>query len=656
MPQIHVLDNGTIDKIAAGEVVERPSSVVKELVENAIDAGADSITVEIKEGGISLIRVTDNGCGIDKTDVKTAFLRHATSKIRTVEDLLSVPSLGFRGEALSSIASVAQVELITKTAQELTGIRYCMEGGMESDYAEIGAPNGTTILVRNLFFNTPARKKFLKTAATEGGYISDLMEHMAMSKPHIAFQYMQNGQTKFHTSGNGDLKEIVYRIYGRDISTELLKVDASMDGIRMFGYLGKPAINRSTRSYENYFVNGRYIKSDLIAKGLEEGYKSYLMQHKYPFTVLHFEVDGELLDVNVHPTKMEIRFLNQMSFYEFLVRSVEDALHQREMIPAVILTPEEKEPSDKGTKKVPEPFEMNRNAALQVAEESLYQTKAEDPLAKKAPANHFSNSSRADYSTDGAPESKLNQLQHTALGRVIGNVGRPEPVNHEASQTNVLKQKDHIFVEKPEQLNFFSEKLLTKQARSSYHILGQIFDTYWLISYEDKLLIIDQHAAHEKVKYEKLIQQLQKKEVLSQTLNPPVIVTLTSKEELILREYREHFRTLGFEIESFGGKEYAIRSVPMDLYGCKERQMFLSIMDELSETTLKGTPEVIYQKLASMSCKAAVKGNTSLSLAEMEQLIDQLLELDNPYHCPHGRPTMISMSKYEIEKKFKRIL
>lgn len=629
MPQIHVLDNGTIDKIAAGEVVERPASVVKELVENAIDAGADSITVEIKEGGISLIRVTDNGCGIDKADVKTAFLRHATSKIRTVEDLLSVPSLGFRGEALSSIASVAQVELITKTAQELTGIRYCMEGGTESDYAQIGAPNGTTILVRNLFFNTPARKKFLKTAATEGGYISDLMEHMAMSKPHIAFQYIQNGQTKFHTSGNGDLKEIVYRIYGRDISAELLWVEASMDGIRIFGYLGKPTINRSTRSYENYFVNGRYIKSDLIAKGLEEGYKSYLMQHKYPFTVLHLEVHGELLDVNVHPTKMEIRFLNQMSFYEFLVRSVEDALHQSEMIPAVILNPEEKEPAGKGTAKAPEPFEAQRSAAFKVAEESLYQTE-----------------------TDQKPD----HLQHTALGRVIGNVGRPEPVNHEACQTSILKQKDHIFVEKPEQLNFFSEKLLTKQARSSYHILGQIFDTYWLISYEDKLLIIDQHAAHEKVKYEKLVHQLQKKEVLSQTLNPPVIVTLTSKEELVLREYQEHFRTLGFEIESFGGREYAIRSVPVDLYGCQERQMFLAIMDELSETTLKGTPEVIYQKLASMSCKAAVKGNTSLSLAEMEQLIDQLLELDNPYHCPHGRPTMISMSKYEIEKKFKRIL
>lgn len=637
MAEINLLDSSTIDKIAAGEVVERPASVVKELVENAIDAGADSITVEIKEGGISFIRVTDNGSGIEKEQVKKAFLRHATSKIKTVEDLLGVSSLGFRGEALSSIAAVAQVELITKTADALTGIRCCVDGGVEKEFEEIGAPNGTTFLIRNLFFNTPPRRKFLKTAATEGGYICDLMEHMAMSKPHVAFQYIQNGQTRFHTSGNGDLKEIIYRIYGRATAAELIWIESSCEGVKLSGYLGRPVLNRANRNFENYFVNHRYIKSEVISKAIEEGYRNYLMQHKYPFTVLHFTIDPDLLDVNVHPAKMEVRFLNQMHFYEFVVRSVEQGMQEKELIPEITLTPPEPAQDIVMTKqKAPEPFETQRSELYKVAEESQY---------------HVEITENSDITA-----KMQDNLQNTALGRVIGSLGSRETSQNDKVHASVIKQKDHIFVEKPEQMNFFSDKILSREASVSYHILGQLFDTYWLIAYEDKLLMIDQHAAHEKVKYERLVKQLREKEILSQNLNPPVIVTLSGAEESVLKEYQEQFQALGFEIESFGGNEYAIRSVPVDLYGCKEEEMLLAVLEDLSGHSVKGAPEIVYEKLASMACKAAVKGNSSMSRPEIEALIQELLELENPYHCPHGRPTMISMSQHEIERKFKRII
>lgn len=614
MAEIRVLDSATIDKIAAGEVVERPASVVKEIVENAIDAGASAVTVEIREGGISLIRVTDNGSGIEQSQIENAFKRHATSKIRTSEDLIGVTSLGFRGEALSSIAAVAQVELITKTREELSGSRYCIEGGKEGTLEEIGAPDGTTFLVRNLFYNTPPRRKFLKTAATEGGYISDLMEHMALSKPQVSFQYIQNGQTRFHTSGNGDLKEIIYRIYGRDITRELIPVEASIEGVCVRGFLGKPTINRANRNFETYFVNGRYIKSSLIAKGIEEGYKAYLMQHKYPFVVLHFTVDSNLLDVNVHPTKMDIRFQNQLTFYQFLTQTVSDGLQNRDLIPQVPAGKPEKKEESKPVERAPEPFEKRRMAEQKavpygVAENSIY-----DASRKQAPLSDAPN-------RDAEPEPEIP-----------------------------LQPK------KPEQLTLFTDSMLRKAKRNDYKILGQLFNTYWLIEYEEKLFIMDQHAAHEKIKYEHLVQQLKEKKILTQNLNPPVIVTLSGREEAMLKQYMEAFAALGFELEAFGGNEYAIRSVPLDLYGCNEKQMFLEIMDELSENGAKGTPDAVYQKLASMACKAAVKGNMRMSLPEVHSLLDELFTLENPYHCPHGRPTMISMSKYEIEKKFKRIL
>ena len=617
MPEINLLSQSTIDKIAAGEVVERPSSVVKELLENAIDAGAKAVTVELKDGGISLIRVTDNGCGIEKSQVKKAFLRHATSKIKSIEDLGYVESLGFRGEALSSIAAVSQVEVITKTQEELTGVKYAIAGGVEEDMEEIGAPKGTTFLVHNLFYNTPARRKFLKQPQTEGGYVSDLMEHIALSRPDISVKFINGGQVRFHTSGNGDLKEVIYRIYGREMSDSVIPFEAGNGRYQVTGYIGKPEVNRANRNFEIYFVNGRFVKDDIISKALEEGYRQYVMQHKFPFAVLHFTMDPQEIDVNVHPSKMQIRIHKGNEMYSFLSEAVHDRLHEIEMIPNALLS--EPESEKKEIIKTPEPFETRRIASLVREELPSYGMK-------------------------------------TVTSRILGETKSEPATRGENLHSNIIKAAEHIIVEKPVQMNLFEEKILSASARDEYEILGQIFDTYWLVAYKDKLLMIDQHAAHEKVKYEHLVKELEEKNISSQMLNPPVIISLTGREEELLTEYMDYFEQLGFEIEEFGSDSYAIRSMPSDLYGCNEKELFLEIMDELSENPMKGTPDVILQKLASMACKSAVKGNNRMDRREAEALIDELLTLDNPYHCPHGRPTIISMSKYEIEKKFKRIV
>lgn len=634
MPIINLLSKNTIDKIAAGEVVERPLSVVKELTENAIDAGASAVTVEIKDGGISLIRVTDNGCGIEKDQIQKAFQRHATSKITSIDDLNHVKSLGFRGEALSSIAAVAQVEVITKTNEDLTGVRFQIEGGCEEEPEEIGAPNGTTFLVRNLFFNTPVRKKFLKQPQTEGGYVSDMMEHLALSHPDIAIKFIQNNQVKFNTSGNGNLKEVIYRIYGKDITNALVPFELVLEGFSVSGYLGKPEINRSNRNFEIYFVNGRYVKNDIITKAMEEGYRAYLMQHKFPFFVLHFTMEPETIDVNVHPAKREIRLIYGNEFYEQISKAVQTCLHEIEMIPDIRLVEEKNNKCF--VQNVPEPFEVRRSAML-MEEISEYQVAAAANESPKEP-------------------KKMGILQKTVQNKVLGGENDSYFYENEGIHANVIKAKEHILVEKPAQLNLFEDKFLTKESKEDYRILGQIFDTYWLIAFGDKLFIIDQHAAHEKVKYERLVKELEDKQISSQMLTPPVIITLAGREEAILKEYLPYFEDLGFEIEDFGGNSVAIRSIPVDLYGCNEKELFTDILDELAENEAKGKPEVILHKLASMACKAAVKGNNKLDIKEMETLFDELLTLENPYHCPHGRPTIISMSKYEIEKKFKRII
>ena len=647
MAEIRLLDSNTIDKIAAGEVVERPSSVVKELVENAMDAGADAITVEIRDGGCSFIRVTDNGDGIEKDQIRKAFFRHATSKISTAEDLYHIHSLGFRGEALSSIAAVSMVELITKTKDSLTGIHYRLDGGVEKEFSEIGAPEGTTMIARELFFNTPVRKKFLKTPATEGSYVSDLMEHMALSRPDVAFQFMVNGNVRFHTSGNGDLKEIIYRIYGREIAGQLLPFHAQMEGVSIDGFLGSPSVVRSNRNFEFFFVNGRYIRSPLLSKGLEAGYKAWLMQHKFPFALLHLTSDPENIDVNVHPSKMEVRFSDQPGLYAFLEEQVREAMHRREMIPDVKLD----EPAAGRKKEQPAPKEQKVKE-----EQTKRETQKETVVPPMPPVAPRKPVPAADEGRKAGPEKEVSPNPEPAAREKKEKPEAPKPFETARRSRQLQEEEAQYTVSEAKQMELFDGKLLSEEAAKSYQIIGQVFDTYWLVQYEERLLIIDQHAAHEKVKYEALVKKLREGQVDSQNLAPPMILNLSAMEAHTLQEYGDYFARMGFEIEDFGGNAVAVRAVPCDLYGHYEKDFLQGILDELEEEPPRGTPAIIAEKLASMACKSAVKGNMRISTKEMGALLDQLLSLENPYHCPHGRPTIITMSKYELEKKFKRIV
>lgn len=780
--QISVLDQSTIDKIAAGEVVERPASVVKELVENAIDAGASAVTVEIKGGGISFIRITDNGSGIARDQVPLAFLRHATSKIRQVEDLASISSLGFRGEALSSIAAVSQVELITKPHEDLMGTRYVIEGGREQGLEDVGAPDGTTFLVRNLFYNTPARAKFLKTPVTESGYISSFIEQLALSHPYISFKYIQDGKTKLHTSGNDNLREVIYQVYGREITRELIEIhDVSPDGeMEISGFIGKPTVNRGNRNFENYYVNGRYVKSKVLMKAIEDAYHTYTMQHKYPFTALVIQIRGDDVDINVHPTKMEVRFSRQEEVYRQVFQAIRQALQQKELIPEVSVSddaskrsgqkeePEKKAPRANGA----EPFEIHRRqmeaaargrnvnlpfsrtsrtggtyrmpaadlrsgrsdaavpgSPLHTEMEKAPMVSGREPTAEgnipttdganqmtventhaasapnqamlentqaalglnqvtagnaqagsapnqaepenmrtapgtnqaaeeKTPTTGAGGSSPAQPETtgEGHPLNRSMPPEKTEPVRQQADTRQPQPMLRETGSYQTASPEPREPEEKPVQMELFDGKLLSQEARSRHRIIGQVFDTYWLVQMEDKLYIIDQHAAHEKVLYERIVAQIKRREVTSQLMSPPLIISLNLQEQEKLKRYLDVFASLGFEIEAFGGNEYSIRSVPQNLYGLTRREMFTEILDHLDDNPSDTTLEVLSDRLATMACKAAVKGNTSLSAQEARALIDELLELENPYTCPHGRPTIISMSRYELEKKFKRIV
>ena len=786
LAKIQVLDRNTIDKIAAGEVIERPSSVVKELTENAVDAGASSVTVEIRDGGTTFLRVTDNGSGIAADQVADAFLRHSTSKIRKVEDLAHISSLGFRGEALSSIASVAQVELITKTADSDTGVSYRIEGGEEKSLEEIGAPEGTTFLIRNLFYNVPARRKFLKSPMTEAGYIGTLMERLALSHPDISFKFIANHQTKLQTSGNTNLKDIIYNIYGREVASELLPVNREGRCVSVTGYIGKPVVSRGNRNYENYFVNGRYVKNPTITKAIEDAYKSFMMQHRYPFTALLFQVDGEKVDVNVHPAKLEVRFSDNNAVYQDIFQAVHDALAGKEFIPEIVLTPEEEQMFVPEQKRTPAGQALNGQAVSQTASASIADTQMPSQVQTgdrtvigqtsqtSVPPNssmvretsaygteHFTQQGQAaDTSTPSQPQSpqsamtpeeaarqrnlqyfmekmkervtkefaqqaskdQESQTEQTATGiplpedtqmgaGYLGHLEKSQENGHgqsavtngmesgygtAASQSsivqpeNVLGTADGRYAgqeksgagertvssgaivaideasqgqspiqspEKPEQLDLFEHRFLDQKSRANYRIIGQLFDTYWLIQFEDKLYIIDQHAAHEKVLYERTMRALRTKEYTSQLLSPPIILTLNMQEEELLHTYMDNFTALGFEIEAFGGREYAVRAVPDNLFSVASREVLTEMLDGLSSAGGNRVgAESINDRIATMSCKAAVKGNNRLSAREAEALIDELLNLENPYNCPHGRPTIVSMSQYELEKKFKRIV
>lgn len=760
MRKIAVLDQNTIDKIAAGEVVERPSSVVKELVENAIDAGATAVTVEITDGGKKLIRITDNGAGIEADQIPLAFLRHATSKIEKVEDLEQIASLGFRGEALSSIAAVSQVELITKTPSAVSGSRYIIEGGVEHSLEELGAPEGTTFLVRNLFYNTPARNKFLKSDMTEANYIHTLMEQLALSHPEISFKYIQNRQVKLHSSGNYSVKDVIYSVYGRDITKALLDAEFENDFMKITGFVGKPEIARGNRSFENYYINGRYVKNNIITKAIESAYKGFLMQHKFPFVSLQMQMEGNDLDVNVHPAKREVRFAREQEVYEAVYDTVRRALTGKEMIPKVSVgrpEPETKETPVKSVS-VPEPFEKKRREQLyghtekemqetgisgdrayagagafvpektkSWMERPAYQSTVKEPSVSYS-ASHTTETKKPQVfsaSEEDLFQGTLREKQEEELkretetklpaeeNRELKNTGRSQMKNTVPVSQNTNQKKEHWISEKekpesgdflsepaeithtsdspektaqnletvisvetepgisaaesdqnshemtaqePRQLELFEEKLLAPESRERIRLVGQIFDTYWLAQFGDNFYIIDQHAAHEKVYYERLVKSFQEKTVDSQYLNPPLIVTLNLQEENILKENQKYFSQFGFEIEEFGGKEYRISAVPATLYGFSEEALFLEMLDQLSGSGEKDALDIFASRLATMACKAAVKGNHAMSAKEAEKLIDELLTLDNPYHCPHGRPTIISMTRTELEKKFKRIV
>lgn len=704
---INVLDQITIDKIAAGEVIERPSSVVKELVENSIDSGATAITIEIKDGGMSFIRITDNGSGINRDEVRTAFLRHATSKLIKVEDLLELSSLGFRGEALSSIASVGQVELITKEKDSVCGIRYQIHGGKEVSYEEIGCPDGTTIIVRNLFYNTPARKKFMKSPTTEMSYIYDLICRISMSHPEISFKFTANNTNKLFTSGNGKLKDIIYHIYGRDITSNLIDVNRKFNTLEISGYIAKPAVSRGNRSFEDYYVNNRYVKNPVITKAIEDAFRTFVMIHKFPFTVLNFKIDPAQIDVNIHPAKREMKFMNEPDIYNYTYDTIREALLHRELIPEV--TPGKQKPAEtlnhRNTGAAPEPFEKQRREQIGIKPAAVKEPERPyniKPIIKPENNPYARILNRVPDQPQNIPNNPVSQQAQTQQAT---QQSQSQPVNESTPATSALSSDQENITDKdnsvnvsritseitvtntqagegtatqtkttapadvaapqpqvPEkekkysQLDMFGTKMLSEEARPKHRLIGQVFKTFWLIEYDKKLFIMDQHAAHEKVKFEELMNNYRNKKAIPQYLMPPAIVTLTADEITFLNDNMEFFENLGYTIESFGGREYKLSSVPANLFGIDGRELFLEFIGELSENNKNSTITAFIAKLSTMACKAAIKGNTEISFKEADVLIDQLLKLENPYTCPHGRPTLISMTEAELEKKFKRIV
>lgn len=751
MSHIELLSSETINKIAAGEVIERPASVVKELLENAVDAGAGAVTVEIKDGGLSFIRVTDNGSGIAMDEVPLAFERHATSKIRSELDLISISSLGFRGEALSSIAAVAKVEMITRRHEDLMGTRYVIEGGIQTVIEDVGAPEGTTIIIRDLFFNTPARRKFMKTPVTEGGFISSVVEKLALSHPEVSFRLLLNGRGSLHTSGNGKVKDIIYLTYGREAADALFEVSGTQEAVtgtqeadigtedagtatkdagtgtkgagagtkdagavtkdagtggdmpllKVGGYAAKPIFSRGNRSCEVFFINGRYVKSPLLTKALENAYNGFMMQHRYPFAVLYLEIDPAMIDVNVHPAKREIRFRQEDMVYHRLYEAIRRSLEGLELIPDVGFGQDglkrKKAVSERPAEKPPEPFEKARREAgnelstIELLQRSFRQemekekrkeyaeavsdrqasshqqddgkptsgsgTAADGPAAGFLPAE--------DDAMYGQGEASPGQAQHTEAASGKGeDSGVPDGADSFSGEGTLLRETaaeiyykglDDTGSGKNTQLSL-DERLFTESSRKEFVLIGQLFGTYWLIQYRDKFMMIDQHAAHEKVLFEELMDAFSHKTVSSQQLLVPIILTLNDREIQAVERLTPQLTSMGYDIRPFGGKEYAVYGIPYNLYSIAEEALLREMIDSLTEEEGAETGNLIYERIATMSCKAAVKGNTIISAREADELIDRLLKLEHPYTCPHGRPTMIVMSKNEIEKKFKRIV
>ena len=709
---IHVLDQKTIDKIAAGEVIERPSSIVKELVENALDAKADRVTVEIRDGGISMIRVTDNGDGIPAEEVKTAFLRHATSKLETAEDLVGVETLGFRGEALSTISAVTQTEMITKTHTALTGIKYVIHGGTEIECTEVGAPDGTTIVSRNIFYNTPARLKFLKSSMTEGSYISDLVSHIALSHPEASITLISNGRTILSTAGNGKLKDTVYTLYGRDITGGLLPVDYRDGNLHVTGFVGKPFLNRGNRGFENYFVNGRYIKSLVINRAIEEAYKTYIMQHRFPFTVLFLSLPAKECDVNVHPTKMEFKFQNEKALFSLVFHAVQDALQDKTHIPDMEADYGTREKAYRGNPELlkgegSDTYSTVRNNVQNESRSTPWQNPGNE--RQNAPGQsgwderpgtsgqRAENESRSEAELSGrndsrsVPESGVRnesrnnrgndrQMDGRAPSYLSDNVKGPkdsyqilealmpkefrdklkeseeQKKKEEEEERERFEAEEKARTESYRQASLTDEEFLSEAAEPDVIVIGQVFKTYWILQYKDTMYLMDQHAAHEKANYERFLAEFKNRDIHSQKIFPPKLYTLTAVEKEAVMNSISLLTRLGFELEDFGGNEVRLTALPANLLGLSGEDVFSELVAYITSGIEGVTEDIFVRKLATMGCKAAIKGNQKITVPEVQALLKELLKLDNPYTCPHGRPTVIRMTKDELDKKFKRIV
>ena len=717
MGNIVLLDELTINKIAAGEVIERPASVVKEMVENSIDAGATSITVEIKNGGISFIRITDNGKGIAKDDTEIAFERHATSKIRQASDIETIHSMGFRGEALASIAAVANVELVTKTAEDEIGTRVVVEAGKILEHEEIGSKTGTSITVKNLFFNTPVRYKFLKKDFTESGYIEDAITRLALVNPNIAFKLISSGKVIIQTNGNGDVQAVIYGIYGKNIAENVLKVDYTYEDIHLTGVIGKPEIARSNRSNQLFFVNNRYVKDKTLSGAIEKAFKGLLTIGKYAFSILNIEMDPAKVDVNVHPAKLEVRFSDESKIFKAVYHAVNDTLLKNDLI-------KNSDKAEEGfknpeintslfanrTSSTTQELQKNRFNSLLELQKKIKQDleKSKEELKNKSEEeNKLLNSVKdidksekitEDTSTNltntqfeptnktieedkkEEPKLKVEELEKASkeIDKQIENIANenikekpktsfdemyfkifgtkpPKPEEEEKDENEIEDSSDLLQTNEVENTNLFDNVEDDYKYKPQYKFIGIVFNTYIIFEMNDEMYIMDQHAAHERIMFEKVKKNYYSDESKdSQLMLLPDIITLTHKEMDIARENMDLFRKAGFIIEEFGENTVKISGTPSICIDLDTRELFLETLDEINSVARTAKQEKENKFLATIACKSAVKAHMVLTKEEVESLMDELLKLTNPFTCPHGRPTVIKMSKYEIERKFER--
>ena len=697
--KIHVLGIDTVNQIAAGEVIERPSSMVKELVENAIDAHATQVTVEIRGGGIEYLRVSDNGDGIGEDDIVNAFLPHATSKIRGISDLNSILSFGFRGEALSSIAAVSDVELITKTKEDFFAHRIQIHGGERGEVEEVAGVDGSSFIIRDLFFNVPARKKFLYSESTESNRVEDMVEKLALANHRVSFHFIRDGKTRFQSIGSSRIEDVVYSIYGKEQSKESLPLEGAyypskitgMPTVHIRGILGRPSITRANRQYELFFVNGRFVHDGLLSRALEDAYKPFLMQHKFPFAILFLDLTPSLVDVNVHPQKLEVRFQNRDSIYQAVFNSVNKTLSEANLIdenPLSVFLKEEKKKAEfqpelllrKESEERAQGLTMDRVQVL--AKDRVSEVPKDirpgtpEVTAQKETIVEFERNAFAPPETDfrlterkqedegtGKPVQSI-RYEEFDLTKSLNSI-KEERQNTEnssfveentifSSVTSASIQTKEAKKEKEGQESLFTAPFLSEEARLSHRIIGEVFQTYWLIEYGNSLYIMDQHAAHEKINFERMMRRKKEKEVFSQNIIP-LSIHLSTGEREVLEGYKKEFLEMGYlwEEEPNG---ISLTAIPVDFPTVRQEEVLLEILDGLTEDSMILEGESLYNKIASMSCKAAVKGKQKISVMECDAILKELLQLENPFACPHGRPTIVAFKKQDLEKMFKRIV